>query len=215
MTVPVLAKISATVNGTSAPVYDGIREGSAELALRRQRQVLDLFERCQWYELALLRQGFTGERLLRLSHKVTNDYLAANVPYITRERREDLADFLVEKALQATLRFRPTHPTESYATNGGAHYDSWIADIMTNRCIDWFRAKSEGNGDRRYGNDGRLELSDDPDPADHDVDFTKLVGDRERADWQAAAQAVDWELDEWIKITLNKAAKYVLETAAA
>lgn len=199
---------------TAAPPYDGIREGAAELALRRHRLVDDLYERCQWYELALQRHGWTGERLQKAARRIVNDYLRANIPYLAEHRRQELVDFVTEKALQAALRFRPERATQHYGRNGGNHFDSWVCDEMSNRCIDWLRSKHEGNGDRRYANDNRIVLDDDPDPADHDVDFSKIVSDRERSDWQRAAQMTGWELDEWMKITLNKGAKQVLRSAA-
>ena len=186
------------------------------------RQVLATLDRdaeraylnCEWGELALRRQGWTGERLQKTARKITNDYCRANVPYLTTDRRDEMADFVTEKAQQATMRFKPNHPTTTYGMNGGSHFDSWICDMMVHRCSDWFRSKHEGNGDNRYGNENRIEYRDDLDPADHDVDFSKIVSDRERAEWQAAAQATDWELEDWMKISLNKAAKQVLRTAA-
>ncbi len=168
---------------------------------------------CDWGDLALRRHGWTGERLQREARKIANDYIALHVPYMG-DRREDLVSFITEKAQQAAFRFRPDHPVSSYGTNGGNHFSSWICDIMDKRCVDWYRSKHEGNGDRRYGNDNRIVYAEDPDPADHDVDFSRLISDRERSDWQAAANVTGWELDEWIKITLNKAALQVLRTAA-
>lgn len=171
------------------------------------------WQRCDWGEVVLRRHGWTGERLQKEARKIANDYIALHVPYMG-ERREDLVSFLVLKAQQSVFRFKPSHPTTSYGTQGGQHFGSWVCDIMQKRCVDWYRSKAEGNGDRRYGNDNRIVLNDDPDPADHDVDFSKIVSDRERSDWQRAAQATGWELDEWMKITLNKASKHVLRSAA-
>lgn len=138
---------------------------------------------CNWYELALGRHGWSGERLQLTARRITNDYVKANIPYLSPERRDDLCDFVVEKALQATLRFKPQHPTKTYTTNGGSHYDSWICDIMWNRCPDWLRSKAEGNGDKRYGNDNRIVLSTMEDDADHDADFDKLSYERRLNRW--------------------------------
>ncbi len=175
-------------------------------------RALELVERCAWTELALERQGFTGERLQRTAYRVTADYIRLNIPYLSPERREELASYVTEKALLATMRFRPDHPTTSYTTRGGSHYESWICDVIYKRCTDWMRSKHEGQGDRRYGNDNRVVLADDPDPADHDVDFEGVVDERRRARWQQAAAATGWSLEEWVAISLDRAAAGVLRS---
>ena len=177
-------------------------------------EVVIAYRSCSWSELALRRQGWTPERLQKAAHKASSDYVALNVPYLSQDRREDLADFVLEKALVAVLRFRPDHPTRTYQMNGGIHFDSWLYDVMMNRCTDWFRSKAEGNGDRRYNNDNRIVLTDDPDPADHDVDFEALVDERRRARWQQAAEATGWSLSQFVVIALDNAASSVLEAAA-
>ena len=79
--------------------------------------------------------------------------------------------------LQATIRYDPMREQRSYGSNGGDPFASYLADIMGKRVDDYFRSKAEGFGDRRYGNDNRVVLDDDPDPADHDTDFDQLVDD--------------------------------------
>ena len=170
-------------------------------------EVLTAYRSCSWAELALRRHGWTPERLQKAARRATNDYVSLNVPYLTPDRRDDLADFVVEKALRAVLTFRPDHPTLTYGANGGSHFDSWIYDVMMKRCTDWFRSKASGNGDRRYGNDNRIVLDDDPDPADHDTDFENLVDDRRRARWQQAADAQGQSLSQWIATMLDIAAE--------
>ncbi len=162
---------------------------------------------CDWGDLALRRHGWTGERLQREARKIANDYIALHVPYMG-DRREDLVSFITEKAQQAAFRFRPDHPVSSYGTNGGNHFSSWICDIMDKRCVDWYRSKHEGNGDRRYGNDNRIVLHDDPDPADHDTDFEELVDERRRSKWQRAATEEGFPLDDWIAVSLDLCAKH-------
>jgi len=184
------------------------RQGSAGEAL-----VIRAYERCEWYELALMRHGFTTERLMKLSRKIANDALRLRGASLG-DRFEDLVSRLQIVGLQAAMRYDPHRDHASYGKNGGEPFASYVADVMGMRVDDYFRSKAEGFGDRRRGFDGMVELTDDPDPADHDVDFSKIVGDRERSDWQRAAKATGWELDEWMKITLNKAAKFVLESAA-
>jgi len=208
-----------------------IATASRELSRRRDEfteEILAAYRSCSWAELALRRQGWTPERLHKAARKITNDYVALHIPYLSQDRRDELADFVLEKALAATLRFRPDYPTQSYASNGGSHFDSWICDIMANRCPDWFRSKSEGNGDRRYGNDNRVVFNGfnrkadpdralgglEPDPADHDTDFEDLVDERRRSRWQQAADTTGWPLSEWVVITLDRGAKQVLESAA-
>jgi hypothetical protein len=200
-----VALVSQQGVGASVTALNGTTLDSA--ALRA-------FVNCDWAELALRRHGWTGERLQKTARRITNDYLKLNVPYLSETKREDMVDFVTEKALWATLRFRPSYPTASYGQNGGNHYDSWICDIMSNRCPDFFRSKHEGFGDKRYNNHDRIVLDADPDPADHDTDFSDLIDERRRARWQQAADQVGWALEEWIAITLDRASKEVLRSAA-
>lgn len=199
----------------TAPPYDGIRQGSTELNGRLHRHLDDLFERCQWYELALMRHGWTGERLQKEARGIVRDQLTSGkIHYLTPERHDDLVDYMVEKGLQATLRFRPEHQTKSYGSNGGRHFDSWICDILVNRCVDWLRSKHEGNGDRRYGNDGRIVLSAMDEDEDVDVDFDRELAERTVVKWKKAATVTGLSLEDWVSVTLNKASERVLRTAA-
>lgn len=175
--------------------------------------VIRAYERCEWYELALMRHGFTTERLMKLSRKIANDALRLRGASLG-DRFEDLVSRLQIVGLQAAMRYDPHRDHASYGKNGGEPFASYVADIMGMRVDDYFRSKGEGFGDRRYGLDNRVDLTDDPDPADHDVDFSATVDDRRRSKWQAAAVIVGWELDDWIVITLDKAAVQIVSTAA-
>lgn len=176
--------------------------------------VVRMYERCEWYELALMRHGFTVERLMKLSRRIANDALRLRGATLG-DRFEDLVSRLQMVGLQAALRYDPERHHASYGRNGGEPFASYVADVMEKRVDDFFRSKAEGFGDRRYGNDNRIHLTDDPDPADHDTDFETLVDERRRARWQEAATTVEWSLSEWIVITLDRAAKDVLRSAAA
>ena len=184
------------------------RSGAATDAL-----VVRAYQRCEWYELALMRHGFTTERLMKLSRKIANDSLRLRGA-VLGDRFDDLVSRLQMVGLQAALRYDPSRHHASYGSNGGDPFESYVSDLMGKRVDDYFRSKAEGFGDRRYGNDGRVVLADDPDPADHDTDFEALVDERRRARWQQAADATGWDLSEFIVITLDRAARDVLEAAA-
>ena len=198
-----MATLSATLERPRAP-----RQGAAGDAL-----VLRAYQRCQWYELALMRHGFTTERLMKLSRKIANDALRLRGATL-QDRFDDLASRLQIVGLEAALRYDPERHHATYGSNGGEPFASYVSDVMANRVVDYFRSKAEGFGDRRYGNDNRIDLTDDPDPADHDVDFMELVDERRRAKWQKAAEATGWDLSQFIVTTLDIAADQI-ETAAA
>lgn len=160
-----------------------------------------------------MRHGFTVDRLMKLSRKVAADELRLRGATLG-DRFEDLVSRLQLVGLQAAMKYDPNRHHASYGSNGGEPFASYVADIMGKRVDDHFRSKAEGFGDRRYGNDNRIELNDDPDPADHDVDFEALVDERRRAQWQAAADRVGWPLSEWIAITLDRAARDLRDAAA-
>lgn len=173
-----------------------------------------MYERCEWYDLALMRHGFTVERLMKLSRRVANDELRLRGATLG-DRFEDLVSRLQMVGLQAALRYNPQHQQSRYGMNGGEPFASYVADVMGKRVDDYFRSKAEGFGDRRYGNDNRIVLTgDDPDPADHDTDFEMLVDDRRRSKWQEAADATGWPLSEWVAISLDRAAAGVLRDVA-
>ena len=184
------------------------RSGAATDAL-----IVRAYQRCEWYELALMRHGFTTERLMKLARKIANDSLRLRGA-VLGDRFDDLVSRLQMVGLQAALRYDPSRHHASYGSNGGDPFESYVSDLMGKRVDDYFRSKAEGFGDRRYGNDGRVVLADDPDPADHDTDFEALVDERRRARWQQAADATGWDLSEFIVITLDRAARDVLEAAA-
>ena len=163
------------------------------------------YQRCQWYELALMRHGFTVERLQRLARKVGNDALRLRGATLG-DRFEDLVSRLQMVGLQAALRYDPERFQAKYGQNGGEPFASYVADLMERRVDDYFRSKAEGFGDRRYGNDNRIVLADDPDPADHDTDFDSLVDERRRARWQQAADRYGMTLSEFVVSTLDVAA---------
>jgi hypothetical protein len=151
-----------------------------------------------------MRHGFTVERLMKLSRKIASDELRLRGATLG-DRFDDLVSRLQIVGMEAAWKYDPTRQHASYGRNGGEPFASYIADLMGKRVDDYFRSKAEGFGDRRYGNDGKVVLTDDPDPADHDVDFEALVDDRRRARWQLAADATGWPLSEWIVITLDRA----------
>ncbi len=187
------------------------------LALREplSPDVVAAYRECRWTELALQRQGWTGERLQKTARRVCRDYANANIPYLADHRRDELVDFVVEKALVAVMRFKPDHPTTSYGQNGGSHFDSWICDVMQHRCTDWHRSKREGNGDSRYGNDRRIVLVDSfDDDVDPHLDFEKLISESRLTTWKQAADSVGMELQEYLVVTMDRASRRTLRTAA-
>lgn len=174
--------------------------------------VLRGYQRCEWYELALMRHGFTVERLQKLARKVANDALRLRGATLG-DRFEDLVSRLQMVGLQAALRYDPQRQHAKYGSNGGEPFASYVADLMDLRVDDYFRSKAEGFGDRRAGNDNRIVLADDPDPADHDTDFEDLVDERRRARWQQAATTQGVSLSEFIVTTLDIASEQIVEAA--
>lgn len=191
----------------------GITERPARSQVDRptsDARVLELYQRCEWYELALMRHGFTIERLPKLARKVANDELRLRGA-VLGDRFEDLVSRLQMVGLQAALRYDPYRFQASYGRNGGEPFASYVADLMGKRVDDYFRSKAEGFGDRRAGNDNLVVLADDPDPADHDTDFEDLVDERRRARWQQAADRFGLTLSEFVVSTLDIAAEQITE----
>ena len=166
---------------------------------------------CRWRELALGRHGFTTDRLIRLARKIANDALRLRGATL-QDRLDDLVSRLTIVGLEAAFRFDPEREMKSYGSRGGDPFESYVSDIMGKRVDDYFRSKAEGFGDRRYGNDDRLVLTDDFD-ATEPVVFD-IIGDHERAKWQQAAQAAKQDLEGWMVNALNREAKRVLAEAA-
>ena len=115
--------------------------------------------------------------------------------------------------LQSALRYDPLRYQASYGSNGGEPFSSYLADIFERRCVDFWRAKSEGFGDRRKGFDNMVDLNDDPDPADHDTDFEALVDERRRARWQQAADSKGMTLSQFVVSAIDVVADDVMEAA--
>lgn len=184
------------------------RQGLAGDAL-----VLRAYQRCEWKTLALMRHGFTPERLMKLSRKMANDALRLRGGFL-QDRFEDLVSRLQIVGMEAAWRYDPAVRHASYGSNGGDPFESYVCDLMQLRVDDFFRSKAEGFGDRRYGNDDKYDLSDDPDPADHDTDFLDLIDGRRLSRYQEAAQVRDANdqasLSEWMVHWLDVAAEHDL-----
>lgn len=181
------------------------RQGSSTDAL-----VIGAYRRCEWHELALMRHGFTPERLQLLARRVAADQCRLRGASLG-DRMDDLVSRLVIAGLQAVLRYDPTRFHASYGSNGGDPFESYLADIFERRAVDYWRSKGEGFGDRRYGNDNRYDLHADVDEATsaEPTDFDSLLKDVERIVWQVAAQVLGQDLDQWMTNALNAAAKTV------
>ena len=156
---------------------------------------------------ALAERGFTGDRLLRLARKIANDELGRRGAFLDQSRFEDLVSFLTLAGANAALRYDPQRYHASYGRNGGEPFASWLADVLSHRVTDWYRSKSEGNGDASYGHDRRVVLSPMDDEVDVDgLDFENLISERRLVEWQQAASAVDLPMAEWVMVTLDRAA---------
>ena len=150
-----------------------------------------------------MRHGFSPERLMRLSRKIANDALRLKGGYLS-DRFEDLVSRLTIVGMEAAWKWDPTREHESYGSNGGDPFESYVSDLMQKRVDDFYRSKGEGFGDRRRGFDNMVELSDDPDPADG-TEFEKLVDDRRRIRWNYQADKEGLEFDQWMVATLDAA----------
>jgi len=169
-----------------------------------------LVTRCRWYELALRRHGFTTERLMGLSQKVALEGLRKRGATLG-SRFEDLVSRLTIVGLQASLRYDPEREHLSYGRNGGKPFGSYVSDLMEKRIDDYFRSKAEGFGDRRYGNDGRIQLSaaveEDGDP---EIVFDKALAERRLQEWEAAARLSAMSLADFVVMSVNIAANQQL-----
>lgn len=159
----------------------------------------------------LAEHGFTGERLLKLSRKIANDELRRRGAFLDPGRLEDLVGFLALAGVRAAVQYDPERRHASYGRDGGDPFASWMADVLAYRVTDWYRSKAEGHGDRRHNLDNRIVLSamDDEYDVDADIDFAKLLSEHRVLEWQRVAQTVELPLEEWIAITLDRAAKVI------
>ena len=106
-------------------------------------------------EQALAENNFDGTRLLGLARSCANA-ACRRLPYAPPGLADELASFLTEQALVATLNYDAARSGEDYT------YASYAYDVMALRVADFFRRKSEGFGDRRHGNHDRIVLVADP-----------------------------------------------------
>jgi hypothetical protein len=148
---------------------------------------------------ALRQHGLTGDRLLKLARRIAND-AQRKAPAGLGGKYEDLVSFLVLQALEATIRYDHTRAKPGYT------FASYLCDVMENRVPDFYRRKSEGFGDRRYGNDGRVVLAgdtmdDEPDP---DINWANVLDEpAEKAQehahrlWAHAAGIISQPMHDW------------------
>lgn len=157
----------------------------------------------------LAEHGFTGERLLLLARRIASDELRRRGAFLDAERREDLVAYLALQGVRTAAGYDPERRQSSYGSNGGDAFESYLADILCHRVVDWYRSKAEGWGDGRYGDNNRIVLSamDEELDVDSEPDFENLVSERRLAEWQTAADVVELPLAEWIVVTLDSAAK--------
>ena len=152
----------------------------------------------------------------KLARKVANDALRSRGATLG-DRYEDLVSSLCVVGLRAALRYDPETTHTKYGKNGGEPFASYIADVMNHRVVDFFRAKSEGFGDRRYGNDGRMTLVGDvieelasdrgdeelPEPA------PSVPRPRPRPKWKDAAELLDEDFAEWTLVSERRVMKWI------
>lgn len=159
-------------------------------------------------ELALRAIGLDGARLQKLAHAVAQDHIRKTGAALG-DKYEDLVSCLVEAGLKAALRYEPERSGPNYSAS------SYLWDKMELAIEpEFYRRKREGFGDRRYGHDGRIALVDDFDADEADFDFERLLSSKRLGTWQQAASLAGWEFSEWVAITLDRAARQVLRTAA-
>lgn len=188
-------------------------------------------------EQALRAHGLNGDRLLKLARRIANDAQRA-APAGLGGKYEDLVSFITLQALEAAVRYNPERARPGYT------FTSYLCDIMERRVTDWYRRKSEGFGDSRSGSNGRIVLTgdqlDDHPADDYELELDQTLDDTHihntwaRAaglistpmnDWERVNEAVvmDWvrasharglPFDEWVRRTLDLAARHQLKDAA-
>jgi hypothetical protein len=171
---------------------------------------------CRWYELALLRHGYTVERLMHLARKVAADGTRRRGAALG-DRFDDLVSRLQLAGMQAALRFDPTRQHNSYGMNGGDPFTSYASDIMDKRIDDFFRRRSEGFSDRRYGNFGVVTPTDEIEQQRAEVeDAIEHLDSTANVVWYSeAAEQEDMSLGAWIVRALNERASQSVTRPAA
>ena len=158
-------------------------------------------------EQALHQHGLTGERLLKLAHRIATD-AQHRAPAGLGGKYEDLVMFLCEQACVAAIRYDPT------TSGNGYTFSSYLCDVMELRITDFYRRKGEGFGDRRTGSDNRITLTANTDDFDTDIDFEQLVSERRACTWHQAANTLNLPFTTWVVQTLDQAAARQLKRAA-
>lgn len=153
--------------------------------------------------------GLDGDWLMRTARGIARAYCQRTGAKLG-DRLEDLLSVLHEAGCKAALAYDPTRAGPGYS------FRSWVGDKMELAIEpDFFRRKREGFGDRRYGNDGRLELSADaPADVDPEIDFAKLMSERKLARWQRAADVLELPLQDFVSQAIDQYARAVLRRAA-
>jgi len=156
---------------------------------------------------ALTANGLNGERLLKLARRIAND-AQRQAPAGLAGKYEDLVSFLYTQACEAAVKY-------DHAISGnGYSFSSYLCDIMERRVPDFYRRKSEGFGDRRSGNDNRIDLTAEHEDFDTDYDFDGLLRERRMAQWQKAADQAHMPVEEWLMHVADQAAARQLKQAA-
>lgn len=141
-------------------------------------------------ELALRRHGLHGEKLLNMAYAIANGYCRKTGAGLD-SRIDDLAQYLALAATRQSLLYDP-------AKNPNSTFTSYLWDIMEQRCVDFFRSKGNGFGDRRYGNDNRVTLVGDEQDLGHTTDIGIPDDDTEpRTRWRYAAWLVQQPFTSW------------------
>jgi len=162
----------------------------------------------------LAEYDFDGDRLPELSRKIANDELWRRGAFLDPSRFDDLVGFLA----CAATRYDPERRQATYGRDGGDPF-SVVARGRPGASGGRLVQKQRPRGIRIAGTylDGTIVLSamDEELDVDTDLDFEKLLSERRVAEWQSAAHSVELSLEEWIAITLDRAAKAIKQAAAS
>ena len=104
---------------------------------------------------ALHAHGLGGRQRLGIARDVAN-HAAGRFPYCSETTRENLASYLTEVGVRQALAYHPARSGDGYS------FASFLWDVLNRRVTDYFRKKAEGHGDRRHGNDRRVDLVGGP-----------------------------------------------------